>query len=57
MWALMEELASNRACAHQIRNEDSRCDIRVVDAKVHDISQGIIDQLPFDLVDQQFANM
>ena len=44
MWALMEELASNRAHAHQIRNEDSGHDIRVVDAEVHDISQGIIDR-------------
>ena len=44
MWALMEELASNRACAHQIRNEDSGRDIRVMDAEVHDISQGIIDR-------------
>ena len=44
MWALVEELASNRACAHQARNEDSRCDIRIVESEVHDISQGIIDQ-------------
>ena len=43
MWALMEELASNRAHTHQIRNEDSGCDVRVMDAEVHDISQGIID--------------
>ena len=43
MWALIEELASNRAYAHQARNEDSRCDIWVVDSEVHDISQGIID--------------
>ena len=43
MWALIEELASNRAHTHQARNEDSRHDIRVVDSEVHDISQGIID--------------
>ena len=43
MWALIEELASNRARAHQAMNEDSGCDIRVVDSEVHDISQGIID--------------
>ena len=44
MWALIEELASNRAHAHQARNEDSGCDIWVVDSEVHDISQGIIDR-------------
>ena len=44
MWALIEELASNRACAHQARNEDSGRDVRVVDSEVHDISQGIINQ-------------
>ena len=43
MWALMEELASNRAHAHQARNKDSRHDIWVVESEVHDISQGIID--------------
>ena len=43
MWALIEELASNRAHAHQARNEDSGHDIRVVDSEVHDISQSIID--------------
>ena len=43
MWALIEELASNRARAHQARNEDSGHDVRVVDSEVHDISQGIID--------------
>ena len=40
----MEELASNRAHTHQARNEDSGHDIQVVDAEVHDISQGVIDQ-------------
>ena len=44
MWALIEEQASNRACAHQERNKDSGRDIRVVDSEVHDISQGIIDR-------------
>ena len=44
MWALIEELASNRAHAHQARNEDSRHDVWVVDSEVHDISQGIIDR-------------
>ena len=44
MWALMEEVASNRAHTHQIRNEDSGRDIWVVDAEVHDISQGVIDR-------------
>ena len=44
MWALVEELASNRACAHQARNEDFGCDIQVVDSEVHDISQDIIDR-------------
>ena len=43
MWALVEELASNRAHAHQARNEDSG-HIRVVDSEVHDISQGVIDR-------------
>ena len=42
MWALVEEVASNRAHTHQIRNEDSGCDIQVVDTEVHDISQGVI---------------
>ena len=40
MWALIEELASNRAHTHQARNKDSGCDIWVVDSEVHDISQG-----------------
>ena len=44
MWALMEELASNRARAHQARNKDSGCDIRVVESEVHDISQGVINR-------------
>ena len=44
MWALMEELASNRAHTHQARNADSGRDIRVVESEVHDISQGIIDR-------------
>ena len=44
MWALVEELASNRACAHQARNKDSGCDIWVVESEVHDISQGVINQ-------------
>ena len=43
MWALIEELASNRAHTHQARNEDSGHDIWVVDSEVHDISQGVID--------------
>ena len=43
MWALIEEQASNRACAHRDRNKDSGRDIRVVDSEVHDISQSIID--------------
>ena len=44
MWALVEEWASNRARTHQIRKEDSGCDIWVVDAEVHDIYQGVIDR-------------
>ena len=44
MWALMEEWASNRAHAHQISNEDSGCDVWVVDTEAHDISQGVIDR-------------
>ena len=44
MWALVEEWASNRARAHQISNKDSECDVRVMDAEAHDISQSIIDQ-------------
>ena len=42
MWALIEELASNRVHAHQARNKDSGHDIRVVDSEVHDISQDVI---------------
>ena len=44
MWALIEEQASNRAHAHQARNKDSACDIRVVDSEVYDISQGVNDR-------------
>ena len=43
MWALIEEQVSDRARAHQTRNKDSRCDIRVVDSEAHDISQAVID--------------
>ena len=44
MWALMEELASKRAHAHQARNKDSGHNIWIVGSEAHDISQGIIDQ-------------
>ena len=44
MWALVEEWASNRAHAHQISNKDSECDVWVMDAEAHDISQGIINR-------------
>ena len=42
MWALIEEQASDRAHQHQVRNQDSRCDIWVVESEAHDISQSII---------------
>ena len=42
MWTLFEEQASNRAHQHQVRNQDSRCDIQVVESEAHDISQSII---------------
>ena len=44
MWALVKEQASDRACEHQDRNRDSRCDIHVVESEAHDISQSIIGQ-------------
>ena len=42
MWALIEEQASDRAHEHRIRNQDSGCDIRVVESEAHGISQSII---------------
>ena len=42
MWALIKEQASDRAHKHRIRNQDSGCDIRVVESEAHDISQSII---------------
>ena len=42
MWALIEEQASDRAHQHCVRNQDSRCNIWVVESEAHDISQSII---------------
>ena len=42
MWALIEEQASNRAHQHQVRNQDSRHNIRVVESEAHGTSQSII---------------
>ena len=42
MWALIKEQASDRACEHQIRNQDSGHDIQVLESEAHDISQSII---------------
>ena len=42
MWALIEEQASDRAHQHWVRNQDSGCDIWVVESEAHDISHSII---------------
>ena len=42
MWALIKEQASDRAHQHRVRNQDSGCNIWVVESEVHDISQSII---------------
>ena len=42
MWAFIKEQASDRAHQHQVRNQDSRHDIWVVESEAHDISQSII---------------
>ena len=42
MWALIKEQASDRAHQHWVRNQDSRCNILVVESEAHDISQSII---------------
>ena len=44
MWALIEEQASDRANQHCVRDQDSRCNIQVVESKAHDISQSIINR-------------
>ena len=44
MWALIEEWASNKAHTHRISNKDSDRDVRVVDAKAHNISQSLVDR-------------
>ena len=43
MWALIEEWASNRAHVHRTSNEDSNCDVHIIDAEAHDISQSLTD--------------
>ena len=55
MWALVEEWASNRARTHQIRNEDSRCDVWVMDALRSMTSPRALLTEPFDSVNQPFA--
>ena len=42
MWALIKEQASDRAHQHHVRNQDSRCNIWLVESEAHDISQSII---------------
>ena len=44
MWALIKEWASNKARTHRISNKDSDCDVWVMDAEAHNISQSLIDQ-------------
>ena len=44
MWALVEEWASSKARTHQISNQDSNCDVRVVEAEAHNMSQDLIDR-------------
>ena len=41
-WALIKEQASDRAHQHQVRNQESGCNIWVVESEAHDISQSII---------------
>ena len=43
MWALIEEWASSKAHTHRISNQDSNCDVRVVEAEAHNLSQDLID--------------
>ena len=42
MWALIKEWASSKARTHQISNQDSNHDIRVMEAEAHNMSQGLI---------------
>ena len=42
MWALIGEWASSKAHTHQISNQDSNRDVRVIEAEAHDMSQGLI---------------
>ena len=44
MWALIEEWASSKAHTHQISNKDSNCDVQVMEAEAHDMSQSLIDR-------------
>ena len=55
MRALVEEWASNKARTHRISNEDSNCDVRVMEAEAHDLSQGLSTEL-YDPVDPWYAN-
>ena len=54
MWALMEEWASNRAHAHQIRNEDMIYGSWTLRSMT---SPRVLLTEPFDSVNQWFANM
>ena len=56
MWALIEELASNRAHAHQARNERTPDVIYGLWTLRSMTSPRVSSTGPFDLVDQQFAN-
>ena len=44
MWALIEEWASSKARTHRISNQDLNCDVRVIEAEAHNMSQGLIDR-------------
>ena len=43
MWALIEEWASSKARTHRISNQDSNCDVQVIEAEAH-MSQDLIDR-------------
>ena len=54
MWALIEELASNRAHTHQVRNEDSGCGYMGCVRSM--TSPRALSTGPFNPVDQWFVN-
>ena len=43
MWDLVKEWASSKARSHQIGNQDSNHDVRVIETEAHNMSQDLID--------------